>query len=833
MAQFIDAEIAAAAASFSSSLTATVDVPTHQEGDLLVYQLNSSHSASPNQGGWSQGPNEDLGRLGWRIATDSEPATYSFTQSGSTSSRRTGVTLWAFREFDTENPLGAFVSDTGSSTPMNLGAADCADNDAIIGFWSETGTNSTFTAPSGWAHETTASNEWRHWGAYNEGLEAPDEVTAASRSNSLGTWEGQAVVVQADDAAEPIDAEIDVAFPAFAVSAEATVFTPIDAEIATTFPAFTVDAEATLVVPEVSERRTAAPTVTLGRNPSITRELEIQSITWASPVARQVGTATVFVDRDSDAFDPQYISEDGESYIILTDPELGIWRGTVKPDDLDFSSDGVKLIAQHEIGLTQKRLIGRGRIESATPGQIAEQMARDALPPDLGITPGTFTVSGPLISGFEMNRETLRDGLVKLQDDSNQEWEIDHEGRLNWKPEVGQSHGFVLVEGSDLVDVHWISANEEPVKEIIVTGSDGSERSFLATEVRTHRQTVLSMGGDSVTEAIVAGVNLLDQRRRPHAVVTAKLARRRWRDIREGDRVRMILTSASFHGRSPLVRVLTRTFSANAEYLDISVEVLPEIVPTTITTATSGRIIPALQSPRSTFRHPFRPQATAARAGSTRTTQRQAATGGGGGGDTGSSPETGVADHNHDTLTGTNFYGDVRFRSVVAFRENVGFSKYIFNNNGAIQTGGLIVRQGGAAIEGNLWVIGDLQVNGAKNVVIDDPETGEKLKFYATEAADARLWDEVRLRPGEEILPASELIPLVYERLDEAFKRVIEPPYTIVPSFQWTPGSDPVNSVHFYGLIRRELPSRGTRFGRRQVESDERETRDEDQEQER
>lgn len=146
--------------------SASVNVPTHVSGDLLLVVVNANANANPtaDQGGWTVAHSVNNGvayqRFFWRIATGAEPASYSF--SNTTAVTTTGhilLDMYSIVGADPTTPVDDAQSATAtdrtttvsvaaatSSTPFSLVFA-CG---LIVNTTNATQPNYTWTQPSGY-----------------------------------------------------------------------------------------------------------------------------------------------------------------------------------------------------------------------------------------------------------------------------------------------------------------------------------------------------------------------------------------------------------------------------------------------------------------------------------------------------------------------------------------------------------------------------------------------------------------------------------------------------------------------------------------------------------
>lgn len=324
---------------------------------------------------------------------------------------------------------------------------------------------------------------------------------------------------------------------------------------------------------------------------TLTIDLPVNSLSWAGTFSRQLGTAELFVPRDSPAYSERYIRLDGGSRVTISDQRLGIWRGIVT--EQRWESRGLTLYCQ-EIGLLAgSRVVGRRVFEATTPGVIAAAAFRDAFGGGLvGIRPGTFTSAPPLLYGYQFSAQSFSQVLSDLMAQSGQEWEIDDAGAFNWQPRVGTSHPTLLVEGQDLRNVQFQTSISETATEVLAylpatSSAQGGERvaaqaSDVAASAAWPAQRVVSLTTGAATEARGQLLRALERARYPVLTVTLVLDKRHWTSVRQGDTLRCLLTHAGFDSRILSGRVASRAYREAADELTLSLSVVPAITAETV-----------------------------------------------------------------------------------------------------------------------------------------------------------------------------------------------------------------------------------------------------------
>ena len=322
--------------------------------------------------------------------------------------------------------------------------------------------------------------------------------------------------------------------------------------------------------------------VTLSFRDQITTEMEVQSVSWASAESQQIGRATLRIPHNHPAFNPDYISEDKGSTIRIFDETLGTWRGVVVRTR--FIDDGAAVILTcHDLrSLFNGLPVGRQHFRLASAGTIVRAAFRQAVGgrSRIGLTEGIFVENAPLIS-HEFDRDSFRDILNVMQEQTAQEWMIDDDGVFHWVARQGSINETPLVQGHDFHSVEWETGAIDRVSEIIAIDDDGQEMRFMAPEMADGGFWVartIASGDDDSGDLESRALRMLEEQRHPHPTVDATIARHLWGEIREGDIRRMVIPSAGFSGDSVTVRFQTREWSSSDGQLDVTMDVLPELI---------------------------------------------------------------------------------------------------------------------------------------------------------------------------------------------------------------------------------------------------------------
>ncbi|MDD5571612.1 MAG: T9SS type A sorting domain-containing protein [Bacteroidales bacterium] len=141
----------------TSGSTAAIDIPKPvgvQKNDLLIAHISgrTSSESRMNAPGWIKlrrmvDPSNIASHIFYKVATASEPLSYNFSDSGSTSLHDKIGVISVYRAVDTLNPINAFggVVSASFTTPSIITTADSC---MVLTFFGERA-GSNFTPPTG------------------------------------------------------------------------------------------------------------------------------------------------------------------------------------------------------------------------------------------------------------------------------------------------------------------------------------------------------------------------------------------------------------------------------------------------------------------------------------------------------------------------------------------------------------------------------------------------------------------------------------------------------------------------------------------------------------
>lgn len=213
---------------------------------------------------------------------------------------------------------------------------------------------------------------------------------------------------------------------------------------------------------------------TLTYQETITLDLHVEMVEWqAVSLSQQMGTASVFVPRNTKVFDldddgnPRYLDDNDASLIEIHHPHAGTWAGVI--DMLTLDASGAQIDAVSIEAWLDIRKLTIPRVFQQTPaGIIASYIIDDAVA-GLGnpvLHRGAAVIGGPTIERYEFTGQSALSGLQDLQDRTGQEWAV-IDGTVHWLPFTGRVHERWLIEEGDLVAAARQSRPRDRVSEVV------------------------------------------------------------------------------------------------------------------------------------------------------------------------------------------------------------------------------------------------------------------------------------------------------------------------------------------------------------------------------
>lgn len=313
---------------------------------------------------------------------------------------------------------------------------------------------------------------------------------------------------------------------------------------------------------------------TLHNTASITVDLDVRRITWATLAGRRFGEALVHVPRGHAAFSSAYIAERGGSRIVIEDKTLGVWEGIAQ--EPAYTETGIAVRCDHLAKVMSIRPAPlEGTYQCLTAGALVQIAAMHAVA-GLGgsvLRIGSITESAPVIESYSFSGQPLSDVIGDLQERTGQEARV-ADGVLSWGAPAGARYSAWLVTGGNLRGATWTPKGESRIAEVIAVGTGTSPgryrtRDGAAAASAWPRVSVLRGAGSPAVIAQRAEALLSSYRRTPEEV-RGWLAEANW-TIREGDVVTVLDASAGFGGRVGIGRVMSRTWEPGRLSVEIQV----------------------------------------------------------------------------------------------------------------------------------------------------------------------------------------------------------------------------------------------------------------------
>lgn len=209
-------------------------------------------------------------------------------------------------------------------------------------------------------------------------------------------------------------------------------------------------------------------------------------VLWTAKSKGQFGSVSFFLPRSSPAWGSPAIREDGGSLVKVSDGE-SVWTGILdepKPED-----EGMSLSAL-EIGkwIERRELAVRREFRGCTPDVIARRAIQDGFIGTgvLPVTIGPCAIAAPLIPYYAFDgKKMVRDVLNYLQQETGQEWEIDHRTyEFRWQVQTGRYHEGLLIDQGDLLPSIQIGKLEDRYQQVTEI-DQRTKRSFTAWNMTT------------------------------------------------------------------------------------------------------------------------------------------------------------------------------------------------------------------------------------------------------------------------------------------------------------------------------------------------------------
>lgn len=300
-------------------------------------------------------------------------------------------------------------------------------------------------------------------------------------------------------------------------------------------------------------------------------DVPVTSLVWRTPASRTIGELECYVPRDSTLYDAQLLRDEGGWLVDVEHPTLGHWRGITLPPQIADGRAGATVRAQEIAVLTTLRLVARNRtFRALTAGAIAYAAVKGA---GGVLTPGTFLEAAPVMASYSFTGQTLASVLGDLMAATGQEWTITPNGVVSWVAGDETPAASLLCQGSALVEVGRDASVSSRATAAVASSPSG--RSFTAEAPESagdlwQLQIPVSVSSENLIALGRAAVSALQAQRSPAVTYRAKLSRAYWSQLREGQRVRLVLPGVAFSGEAPLVRVVERAYQEGNDYVTLT-----------------------------------------------------------------------------------------------------------------------------------------------------------------------------------------------------------------------------------------------------------------------
>lgn len=342
-----------------------------------------------------------------------------------------------------------------------------------------------------------------------------------------------------------------------------------------------------------------ASLVTLSHIGKAVGEANILSFNRAVPGTGKFSSATIFIPRDNPLFSSQYIDEKGGSLVRIDHTELGEINGFIDgPKSIKINSSGATLQIQDIANLANTVVLTEQTFTGLSSGALAREMFTQAFAGPLGraLTVGSFLETPPLVPYFVFTNGTLTDNLNKLSTYvTGQGWYITSgpfTSKFNWGVVNSRLYPIPLIAGLDIfndeleVDTSGLTRAVTAVSEDYKTyTAEAAENALRFGSVHE----IIRAVGVGEEAARVAAEARLNVGRWERSIIRASLAQKRegalpsdaygttgnhWRDIREGDRVSILVQNAGFERTWTICRVLSRSWQSGTQLMPVELQVL-------------------------------------------------------------------------------------------------------------------------------------------------------------------------------------------------------------------------------------------------------------------
>ena len=318
---------------------------------------------------------------------------------------------------------------------------------------------------------------------------------------------------------------------------------------------------------------------------------------WSEPITGNIGSCSFTIPKSSPAYASAYLRGQGLSSVIVQDDGAGPWNGFVTA--LEYDREGVNVTAQQPWVVLGSRLVRAAEsYTSVLPGYLAYQALLDALPGVRGLTLNatTFDASGgPIVAGYQLNRQTCWNVLTDMMDAGDQELSINEStGVVSWGGMFANASAYAapLIAGGSLLDVKYSVNPLARLAEVTAT-SGTSELTVTRGDVaREGWPAQAAISANSLGSLALDAYALLDSAAEPAITISGTVGPEHF-----GIRGRMFVTvyaRAEFTTKRLACRVLARSKGADDTRMTLTFQVIPESV--------VQRLAPATRSTRANVR---------------------------------------------------------------------------------------------------------------------------------------------------------------------------------------------------------------------------------------
>lgn len=318
---------------------------------------------------------------------------------------------------------------------------------------------------------------------------------------------------------------------------------------------------------------------------------------WAEPITGNIGSCTFYVPKSSPAYSSAYLRGQGLSSVIVQDDGAGPWYGFVTA--LEYDGQGVSVTAQQPWVILGSRLVRASETyTSVLPGYLAYQALIDALPGVRGLSVSASSFDGnggPIVAGYQLNRQSCWSVLTDMMDASDQELIINEStGAVSWGGMFAGASAYTtpLIAGGSLLDTTY-SVNPLARLAEVTTTSGSSEFTAIRGDVaRDGWPAQTAVASDSTGSLALDAYALLDSAAEPAITISGTVGPEHF-----AIRGRMFVTvfaRAEFTTKRLACRVLARSKGASDTRMSLTFQVIPETV--------VQRLAPATRSTRANVR---------------------------------------------------------------------------------------------------------------------------------------------------------------------------------------------------------------------------------------